>query len=260
MQEALTQLAIQMSLPALVLVTARVAGIFLVAPVLGSDLVPLRLRLFIALVVGLGVVGRVPAPALSGQALEFLGVIGCELLIGATLGYAARLLFAGVELGAFHVGQQMGVSLAEVFDPFWQEEGGVRQRFFQLLAIVIFLAVGGHREVLSALLRTFDMVPPLGAVPGQAVLNVVVALLTASFTLAIKVAAPVLIALMLALVAMGLLQRTLPQFNMFSMGLSVQAMLGLLVLAGTLAVTAPLVQGAWDFTAGQLMKMTQALR
>jgi flagellar biosynthetic protein FliR len=260
MQEALTYFVVQAGLPVLVLVAARVAGIFLVAPVLGSDLVPLRLRFFIAIVIALAVVGRVSPPALSGQPLEFLGAIGCELLIGITIGYAARLLFAGVELGAFHVGQQMGISLAEVFDPFWQEETGVLQRFFQIVAIVIFLAVGGHRQVIAALLGTFDVVPPMGAVPGQAVLNVVVALLSASFVLAIKVAAPVLIALMLALVAMGLLQRTLPQFNMFSMGLSVQAMLGLLVLAATLAVLAPLVEGAWSFTAGQLLKLTQALR
>jgi len=231
----------------LLLVVARVAGVVLVAPVFSEPAVPIRLRLFLSAAIGLAVVGRLAQPAgMPSNWFELAVGVGCEVSVGAAIGYAARLVFAGVELGAMHVAQQMGVGLAEAYDPQAEEPSGAVRRLLGMLALVIFLAIGGHRDLIVAVLRTFDAVPLMGFAPGQALLSMVVGLLGASFALALKVAAPVLIALLLATVALGLLQRTAPQFHIFSTGFPVSVMLGLLVLAAALAVLGRLVDAAWS--------------
>jgi len=230
----------------LLLVIARAGGIFLFAPVFSERVVPVRLRAALAVTVGFALVSRVAQPAaIPTDALGLaLGVAG-ELAVGAALGYAARLVIVGIELGALHAGRQMGIGLAEAFNPGGSDASGSVQRLMRLFAIVVFLAIGGHRAVLSALVETFGSVPVLSFAPSMSLLDAVVSLLGASFELAVKVAAPVVVALVLAAMAMGLLQRTMPQLNAFSVGFGVRTMVGLALLAASLVVVVPLVGSAW---------------
>ena len=117
----------------------------------------------------------------------------------------------------------------------------------RMLALVIFLTIGGHRAMIGALLGSFETIPPAGFSPDLAVLNGVVAILAASFTLALKVAAPVLIAMLLATVAMGFLQKTVPQCNIFSTHLPARALVGMLILAAALAAMAQPIAAGWDW-------------
>lgn len=238
----------------LLLVTARIGGIFMIAPVFSAAALPFRLRLLISIVMAnalAALLAPVAAPATLGH---LVAAVLCELAVGLTIGYAARLVFAGVQLGAFHVGQQMGFSLMDAFgaasaDP---EISGVMRRFFYLVAIVIFLGIGGHRDVIWAMRRTFQTVPLAGFSVSESLLEMVAALLGASFVLALKVAAPVLITLLLATVALGLLQRTLPQYNTLTVGLPARALVGLLVLAMSLALLSGLLQRALEITSGRV--------
>ena len=248
-------------LPTLLLVIVRVAGIFLVAPVLAHEAVPRKLRVFMAVVISLAVVARIARPIpLPNNWIDLIAGLGCELLLGVTIGYAARLVFAGVELGAFHISQQLGTGLAEVFSPAAEGSPGVLRRLFDILAVVLFLAIGGHRMLISALLGAFRTVPPMGFRADQGLLDVMAGLLAASFVLALKVAAPVLIALLLAGVALGMLQKTMPQCNILSVGLPIRAMLGLLAVAGGLAVMPALVERAWLVTSTQILRLLEAYR
>ena len=231
--------------PTLLLVTMRVAGIVLVAPVFGHSSVPVKLRVLISAAMGLAVVGRLARPVtLPANWFDLCMGFGGELLIGAAIGYAARLILAGVELGAFHVSQQMGLALADVINPLKADSPSAVRGLFRMLAVVVFLGIGGHRAVVAGLLQTFQTLPPLAVTPAEGILSALVGLLGASFVLALKVAAPVLIAMLLATVALGLLHKTMPQCNLLSIGLPVRAMLGLLVAAAALAAISPLMEAA----------------
>lgn len=240
-------------IPALMLVAARVAGVLIVAPVFGHAAVPVRLRLFMSIVIALAVVARKPEPVMLPCSWFDLAMgLACELVLGAVIGMAARLLFVGVQLGALYVGQQMGISLPAVFNPLAEDASDAVRRLFKLLTVVLFLAIGGHRTLLAALMRSFQTIPPHNFVPGSAMLDMVVAMLAGSFLLALKVAAPILLALLLATVAMGFVQRTIPQCNLLSTGFPVRLMLGQLVLAAVLGVLPWLVERAWSLTAGRI--------
>jgi len=242
--------------PTLLLVTVRVAGLMLFAPVFSSSVVPVKLRGAISVAMGLAEEARLAAPvALPPGWFELVMGAGCEFLIGAAIGYAAQLIFAGVELGAFHISSQMGLTLGAVMDPLRSDAPPGVAGLFRLLAVVVFLGIGGHRALVGGLLETFQTLPPLGFGPSAALVNTVVAMLGASFVLALKVAAPVLIAMLLTTVALGLLHKTIPQCNLLSVGLPTRAMLALLVVACSLGVLAPLVEAA----AAQLSRNIHAL-
>jgi len=233
---------------ALLPLAARVAGLLLVAPIFGSAVIPIRLRLLTALVLAVAVAGQIapsPAPASIG---ELAVTCGLELALGAAIGWAAALIFAGVELAAAHVATQMGVSLGEALGGAGDEGGSPVAAAYRIIAIAAFLLIGGHRELLGALLDTLRIVPVGGLAVKAGAVAAAAALLKASFVLALKVAAPVLIAMLLATVAMGLLYRALPSCHILSTGLPVRAMLGLLVMALSVAGVAWAVQAAWTLT------------
>lgn len=227
----------------LLLVLVRLGGMFAVSPVFSHPTVPGKLRYFMAVAVAVAVSGSVAAPgAIVGGWGGLLVAIGGELLIGVAIGWTAGLVFVGVELGAYHIAAQMGLSLGEMFNPLSPSAPGIMRQFFGLLAIVVFLGIGGHREVISAVLNTFSAVPLVGMAPSPGVFEAMISLVGVSFVLAMKVAAPVLVTLLLAGVAMGMLQRSLPQFHILSVAIPVRAILTLVVLAGALVTLAVVVE------------------
>ena len=242
--------------PALPLVLLRTGGIFLAAPALAEPVVPVRLRVLLAVVLALAVAGRVALPAGPMSDAAFVAAAAGELLVGAAIGLAAAVVLSGVELGAFHISQQMGLSLAEVFDPVTAQSGDPVRRLLVLLAVVVFLGVGGHTMVLSALLESFESVPVGSALAAGRVLDLIVSLLGASFVLGLKVAAPVLAAMLLATVALGLLQKTLPQCNILTVGLPARALLGLALLGIAAAALGHLVEAAVELVGRNLAAWT----
>ncbi len=227
----------------LLLVLARLAGLFVFAPGLSHPAVPVKVRGFAAVVFALAVtpvVGAAGVPeSLAGLAVALL----CEGLLGLVIALSAAAVFAGVELGAAHVAHQMGLSLGSIYEPQGEADQTV-PGFFHLLALVVFLGLGGHRVVISGLLGTFHSIPLAGFSADATFLQSVTALLGAGFLLALRLAAPVLAAVLLATVAMGLLQKTMPAINTFSVGLSVRSLVGLAVMGAGLAATTPLIERA----------------
>ena len=238
------------------LVAARVAGIFFVAPVLGGASVPLRLRYFMTMVVAVAVTARLSVPAAPIGLSQLLGGIGCELLVGLTIGYVARLVFVGVEIAAAQAAQQMGLAMAELSGRSPSDGRGVVGRMYWMVATVVFLGIGGHRMVIAAVLRTFSAAAGAGLVvdqgQGQKVLATVTGVLSVGFVLGLKIAAPVLVAMLLTTVALGLLQKAMPQCNVLSIGLPVRSLVGLVVLSAFLWVMVPLLEGAVSFMSGEL--------
>ena len=238
---------------------ARTAGLFFVAPVFSHTAVPVRLRYFASVVVAMAVTARLAAPVnVPASWIELAAGAAGEVLIGLSIALAARAVFAGVELAAVHVSRQMGLSLGRSYD----SRGGAGDPVagvFGLVALVIFLSLGGHRVVIAALLGTFRNVPLLGFEPGGEMLEMVAAVLGASFVLALRIAAPVLVAVLMATAALGLLHKTMPAFNTFSTGLPARAILGLAVLAISLAAVAPLLDEAIGMLERQMTALIEGL-
>ena len=241
--------------PAFLLVLFRIAGLMMLAPLLGAMTVPRRIKGLTALVLAIIIFPIVPAVAYVPNSLLGLVVgIGSELLIGLTMGSILSLMFVGVQLGTQMVGYQMGMGLAKVVDPRTQESTNVLSQLYLLLASVIYILMNGHLLLIKSVLDTFYTVPLMGALKvltatsdaplGFSLIDILVSTLTGSYMLGVRVAAPALIAVFLATLALGVVSRTMPQLNILAAGFPIRIVLALLMLTASFATVGFLCRGA----------------
>ena len=173
-----------------------------------------------------------------GNVLNLLVLLGYEFAVGLSLGLAVMIYFAALELAGQVMGQMSGMSLADVVSPTFDTTVPVFSEFLNLLMLSIFVVTGGHQYLLDALLQVFQQMPPGKAHIPASLVEALTDITTFSFTMGLRMAAPIMVALLLSLVIMGLISRTLPQLNILAVGFSINStvMLGALLLSlGVLA-------------------------
>lgn len=229
-------------LPAWLMVLFRFTGIFIFAPVLGSEQVPRQVKVFLAVGLSLCVYpmllepGRAAAPLVhtfldQQMSLWMLGVaIGLELAIGLAIGYAASLPLIGMQVGGQVIDQQVGLGLAGIFNPDLGEQSGMVGQFLFIVALALFILLGGHRLMFIVLVGSFDRIPLGGFSEFDSLAHLMVGLLQVSFDLSLRIAAPLLCLTFLQTVAMGFIARTVPQINILSIGFPMRTLIGALLL------------------------------
>ncbi len=228
---------ILLALPTYALVLFRLGGLMLTAPVLGSQAMPRQIRIGMTMVIGAMIFPLVetqapPELTLGGALVGGLG----EMAIGASIGLALSLFLLAAEVAGLMVGRQAGLALGEVFDPALNEQRSLAGQIYAIVLVLVFLTVGGHRAMMAALLDTYQVIPLLSFRYDETPLLLLVEMLTAAFMLGIRLAGPVLIALFMTSTALSFLSRTMPQFNILSVGFPVRILVALSV-AG-MAITA----------------------
>lgn len=184
------------------------------------------------------VVANVVVPVTLGATVA--GLVG-ELALGLLIGLGVNLVFVGVQTAGQVVSQQAGLSLGDVYNPMTDTTANVLSEFYFVVAMLVFLAVGGDRAMIRAVLDSFTTLPPLAlhAQPDWA--RLFVDLMTLSFTIAIRLAGPSMLALLLAFVTLGFVSRTVPQLNILTVGFPIKAAVGLLIVAVTMISLEPVL-------------------
>jgi flagellar biosynthetic protein FliR len=222
----------------LLLVLARVAGLLVAAPILGHLLLPRLVRAGLAIVLALALAPVVAAPpALPTTLLGLVGALAMETAFGLLLGFIAELVFAGVQLGAQLAGMQIGFGLDNLIDPGNNSQSTVVAHWYRLLALLVFLALDVHHLLLEALIASFRTAPPGSLAAGAFRMDGVVAAAGDIFALGVRIAAPVLIALLLTNAVLGVIARTIPQVNVFVVGFPLNVGVGLVVMGAALPFT-----------------------
>jgi flagellar biosynthesis protein FliR len=207
---------------AFLFVAIRIGGLVLTAPLFSGARISWTSRGLLVLAIALLI-----APVADSASLESLlaepwelAAAACrEAVLGLVLGTAVVVLVAGLQAGGQWIGQMSGMSLAEAIDP---GNGFALTGFgklFELTGITAFLVTGGHRQVLSALLDTFQWMPPGRIAFHAGMLDALQQVVAGSFELALRISAPVLVALLLSALVMGTVQRLVPQINTLAWGL-----------------------------------------
>jgi flagellar biosynthetic protein FliR len=204
-------------------VLARLMPLALLFPGVGGRFVSLRIRLALTLVLTLWVSSlHVASARLKPSSVAELGVgLGYELLLGLGLALGVLVLMVGLQLAGSLVGQLSGLSLSDLGDPAAAWGATAIDRFFGLFTLAALLSVNGHRRIVAALLAGFEAVPPGARPPAVDVAPLLAELLTRSFQLGLRVAAPIGFSLLLATAVVGLMVRVIPQLNSIGLGLSI---------------------------------------
>lgn len=215
------------------LVLIRVASIVAFLPFFGEHYVPMQVRIGFAVALSVCIFSVLPKEwglhlfqtGMLNLGLQVLKEVG----LGVSIGFLSKTLFEGIIGAANLVGYQMGFGTANLLLYGSDHQASPFAIFHQLLLLLLFLSMNFHQILIRAIFTTFQTVP-LGGFAFTSLLSTSVLDISALlFTTALQLAAPLLVALLLTLAALGLLARTVPQLNVFTISFPVGFFVGLLM-------------------------------
>jgi flagellar biosynthesis protein FliR len=206
----------------------RVLALFQAMPVMGQRLVPMRVRVALAFLVAVCASGVAPPiqPVALDSAPAVLLVVQ-QLLIGLSLGFAVRIVFATVEFAGEIAGLQMGMNFAGFFDPLTATQSTAVSRFFGTLVAFLFIVVNGHLTVIAAVVQSL-VVFPVGPEPFAFLTQTMPQQWGAEvFKMGLWIALPLIAIMMFVNVVLGVISRVAPQTHIFSIGFPITMGIGL---------------------------------
>ena len=245
-----------------VMVLCRATGIFLVAPVFSSRVIP---RLAKVLACGAVAVCLLPVAVQTQEGASlpstWLGFGLCaarELGVGLVLGFFALLAYTGVQVAGELLSEQLGFMMSREADPTTGSETTVVAQFAGVLAMLLFVAVDGHHWLLAALGRSFQKVPVGTFSLSGLTMERLIGGFTRMYESGVVLAAPVLCATLLTTLAVGIVARLVPQINAMMVAFPLRIAIGLVMLGAALPFMARAAEHDFVAMARQLLGLLKA--
>lgn len=207
----------------------RISSFFMAVPLIGTQLVPIRIRLVFALAVTAVVAPLLPAmPVYDGLSAQVFTIVVQQLLIGTALGFMVQVMFHLFVVAGQMISSQMGLGFASISDPANGVSVVVLAQFIQTMVIMLFLALDGHLVLIDVIVGSFYVLP-VGELLGTDVLWNVALAGSWMFSGALLLALPAVIALLVVNFAFGIMTKAAPQLNIFAIGFPFTMLFGLFI-------------------------------
>jgi len=210
----------------------RILGLVIAAPVFGNAAVPVSQKVVIGLLLATIIAPAIPAvPAVDPMSLAGLLILIQEMLIGLAMGFSMRVVFAAIEFAGEVSSMTMGLGFATFFDPGSAGRTSAISQLLSLVATMAFLAVNAHLVLISALAESFFTLP-ISATPMALGAPLEMAKWGSRiFSAGLQLSLPIIAALLITNVALGILTRAAPQLNLFGIGFPITLGVGFLALS-----------------------------
>ncbi|MBI5682711.1 MAG: flagellar biosynthetic protein FliR [Deltaproteobacteria bacterium] len=209
----------------------RVIAIFSAIPFLGSKIVPVKVKIGLSLLIGIILTPVLGVHALLPESIAGLAIgIMREALIGIAIGFMVKLVFSSMEIAGQVAGMQMGFAVANVIDPQTSSQISVLAQVYNLIGILIFFTLNMHIIFISVIKESFAIIPPYGFSVTRGMMDGFLTMTADMCRIAVKLAAPIMVSILITNIAMGIMARTVPQLNVFVLGFPITIILGLVVL------------------------------
>jgi flagellar biosynthetic protein FliR len=227
----------------------RFAALASTAPLLSHASVPRRARLGLALLLTVLVAPTLPvAPAVTPFSIPGGVLLVQQVMVGLAIGFVMQFAFAAVTLAGDMIGLQMGLSFASLVDPSHSEQVPLVGAFLSVILMLVFMAMNGHLLMIGALVDSFTAFPVQADAIAQPDWRGLARGAESIFSSGLQIALPVIAALMVVSLALGVLTRTAPQLNLFAVGFPVTLIVGLLMLMLAMPYIMPALQRLFDGT------------
>ncbi len=238
------------------LALTRVLAILIQVPTFGSEIVPNQVKIGLGVILTIIVLpwNPIPADAAAVPWLAFAGLILRELIIGFLAGFAASLTFGAFQMTGKLIDMSSGFGAGQVFNPAMSEAGGTLDQFFVLVVMLYFMLTNGHHIFLIGLQNTFKVLPlnqPLPQINPEALLHMTSGMITSG----IQMALPVIGALFLTDLTLGLLAKVAPQINVFFLGLPIKVWVGIFSLSLLFGMFIPSLDRAFKNLAPRMLEI-----
>lgn len=241
METYLQRLGLNLEFPFVLIVAgliwARALSMISVIPFLFGKSAPRVTRVGFSVVLAVFMYPIVVTPELSIQGIDTFTLFALffkEVLFGLSLGFASSIVFYGFQGAGQMIDNQRGVSLARILIPEIGEQVSISASFLFHFAIVLFLVIGGHQMFLKAFAESYLILPILqfpASVEGMIPMIELLGKMTAKVLfLSVQLSAPILIAILIADIILGVANRFAPQINVWELGFNIRGYLGILIL------------------------------
>ncbi|PKN06877.1 MAG: flagellar biosynthetic protein FliR [Deltaproteobacteria bacterium HGW-Deltaproteobacteria-7] len=247
---------------AFVLVLLRVSAIIVTIPVISEATVPAKVKAALSIIVSLIIFPLVASQIPSINQLHFIELIFRmigEVLIGVTIGFVARLVFAGIRMAGDIIGFQMGFSVANVIDPMTSQMSSVITELQYLIAMLVFLTVNAHHLFFQAIIQSYALLAPLSFHFSGQLMQFIFDTSRDIFVIALKISAPIMAVMIFTNVGLGVMARTVPQMNIFIVGFPLQISLGLIFLGITAPLFVHITQAIFISLEGKIVTMMRLM-
>lgn len=209
----------------------RYGAFFMAAPIFGTKIVSMRVRVVLSLALTLLLVPLLPPfERFDGVSVTSFIVVTHQIIIGIALGFVLQVMFQVFVLAGQYIAMKMGLGFASMNDPSSGVSVTILSQFYLLTASLLFLSINGHLKIISMLHDSFIVLPVSTEGLSIGALQSIINLGGWMFSSALTIALPVLTALLLVNIAFGIVNRAAPQMNIFAVGFPITLMLGMLIM------------------------------
>lgn len=219
------------------LVLVRMTGLFVISPVFGRRNLPVYFKTGFSLLLAIILTSTITLPDINidESLIMFAVLVLEEFMIGLIIGFISYLFFSSVYLAGQLIDTQIGFGMVNVIDPMSNIQIPITSNLYFIICILMLLSVNGHHMIIKALFDSFTIVPPGHAAFGNEILvRDIIRIFSNIFVISIKISAPVIAAILISDVALGVIMRTVPQLNFFVVGTPLKILLGFIVISMTL--------------------------
>jgi len=208
----------------------RIIGVISIAPLYGNISVPARVKIALGIMLALIVSPLISTPVIDPMSLPGLLILAQQMVIGLAMGFAMRIAFAGIEMAGEISGMTMGFGFASFFDPQTRARSSAISQFLALIMLMVYLATNLHLVVLSTLVQSFDLLPISSNLIASGGFLEVVKWGGRIFSAGVQLSLPIVAALLITNIALGILTRAAPQLNIFGIGFPLTIGAGFIML------------------------------
>jgi len=217
---------------AFALILVRMTGLFIISPVFGRSNVPVYLKIGFSVIMSLILINTVQDYDLSyiSNIYQLALTVLKEFITGLMIGFVSYIFFSVIYLGGQLIDVQIGFSMVNVLDPTSNTQISITSNFYYIISMIIFLGIRGHHVLIKAVFDSYEFVPLGGAVFDDRIVEDFIRIFGEVLVTGVKVAAPVTAAVLLTDVALGILSKTIPQMNIFIVGMPLKIIMGIVII------------------------------
>lgn len=225
----------------------RVSAFIMACPLLGHNAVPNQVKIGLAVAATVAMAPLLPPlPDVAVYSWAGVGILVEQVLIGVALGFVIRILFTVVQAAGEFVGLQMGLAFATFFSPDSGTNTMILSRLLYFITLMMFLAMNGHLIAIEILSATFTTLPIASMSLNAGAWDLLVRFGSTIFIAGMLLALPLMASLLIINLSLGILNRTAPQFTVFSIGFPMSLTAGLVLLMVLMKDLGKFLQGLFS--------------
>ncbi len=218
------------------LIFIRITGIFVIAPIFSRPNIPKILKIGFAFFISLLMFNILENENFTLSEISMVILIIKELAIGLVIGFLSYIFFTSLYIAGQIIDMQIGFGMVNVLDPQHNIQLPIMGNFYYIIAILLFLTTNGHYLLIKALVDSYSLIPLGHFVFSDALFSQMVGVIGQVFLLGFKIACPIVVTIFLANALLGILARTMPQMNVFIVGMPLKIFIGIGVIFFTLPI------------------------